>query len=861
MPTFATLASASLLLAPLLGLAAPPERPMARTEPDANRMGATTTRTEFCDPIPLERWPSAGEPRRGTRTNNEGSPEGRPDGGIAGEGATVTFLSLDTAPEGDMPRSVAVTPDGQYAVVVNRDTDLMVFIELNTVTIAASVPIGDYPLDIAISGDGRYAVATNAFDDTVSIVDVATKSLVATVPVSGSQPYRVLCSADGSTAVVGLINDGVASAFSIIDLDTLSEVRTFASTPQGVVGFFFTPAFAIGGELTTLFDITPDGSRILLPWRGGAQVTIYEIETGRASAALAVDASPSAVDISDDGSLAVIVHDGNPSHVTTVNLGAESVIDGFVIPTSLDPFIARLTPDNQFVMAGALNSVAFVDLATGSVATTVSTGTVGDIEVSADGQWAFVSNFNAAVIDLASRTLAKTIPFGACVDSAASPSTNVAVALNNRFREEVYAFNLAGAASNLRGWTRSGPAPEADAPKEIALSPDGTKALVANSVSRNVSLIDLATETILATIDTGDVPRESAFTPDGAYALVCNGDANTLSIIDVASATVVKTLNTPQRPIRVRVAPDGSKAYVVTVAGTDALYVITLAGANSSILTSFPIGQLGAANGYPYSEVSGMELSPDGKWLAVTISFDDILRVVSTATNTVVANAPTGDFPIRALFSPDSSRLFVANAFGDSVQEIDVADGAFIPLGTTGGIDFPLDMALDADGQHLYVGRSSFQSPAIDVVELASASVVASIPLPGLPREGEYLADRDEYLVTTDDGSLVRIAAAGADSAVLEIIPISGSAPDFRFSAALNLGIASWPGVPDGVDIIRFGGAPLFGDLDGDGSVGASDLALILGAWGSTGGPADLDGDGSVGAPDIALLLGAWTPI
>lgn len=48
-------------------------------------------------------------------------------------------------------------------------------------------------------------------------------------------------------------------------------------------------------------------------------------------------------------------------------------------------------------------------------------------------------------------------------------------------------------------------------------------------------------------------------------------------------------------------------------------------------------------------------------------------------------------------------------------------------------------------------------------------------------------------------------------------------------------------------------------DLDGDGAVGAGDLASMLGAWGSTG-PADLDGDGVVGASDLAALLGGWGP-
>ncbi len=47
------------------------------------------------------------------------------------------------------------------------------------------------------------------------------------------------------------------------------------------------------------------------------------------------------------------------------------------------------------------------------------------------------------------------------------------------------------------------------------------------------------------------------------------------------------------------------------------------------------------------------------------------------------------------------------------------------------------------------------------------------------------------------------------------------------------------------------------GDVDGDGSVGASDLALVLGGWGGVGAT-DLDGDGTTGAADLAITLGAW---
>ncbi len=49
-------------------------------------------------------------------------------------------------------------------------------------------------------------------------------------------------------------------------------------------------------------------------------------------------------------------------------------------------------------------------------------------------------------------------------------------------------------------------------------------------------------------------------------------------------------------------------------------------------------------------------------------------------------------------------------------------------------------------------------------------------------------------------------------------------------------------------------------DIDGDGSVGATDLAIVLGAWGETGKlPADVDGSGTVDAGDLAAILGNWS--
>lgn len=47
-------------------------------------------------------------------------------------------------------------------------------------------------------------------------------------------------------------------------------------------------------------------------------------------------------------------------------------------------------------------------------------------------------------------------------------------------------------------------------------------------------------------------------------------------------------------------------------------------------------------------------------------------------------------------------------------------------------------------------------------------------------------------------------------------------------------------------------------DLDGDGVVGAADLAALLARWGTADAAGDLDADGVVGASDLAAMLAAW---
>ena len=65
-----------------------------------------------------------------------------------------------------------------------------------------------------------------------------------------------------------------------------------------------------------------------------------------------------------------------------------------------------------------------------------------------------------------------------------------------------------------------------------------------------------------------------------------------------------------------------------------------------------------------------------------------------------------------------------------------------------------------------------------------------------------------------------------------------------------------------GLVIMESVGLNVLGDVDGDGSVGASDLLILLASWGPCPPKgectADLNNDGSVGAADLLILLANW---
>jgi hypothetical protein len=248
------------------------------------------------------------------------------------------------------------------------------------------------------------------------------------------------------------------------------------------------------------------------------------------------------------------------------------------------------------------------------------------------------------------------------------------------------------------------------------------------------------------------------------------------------------------------VTPLGVDALAATVSGSGILsgsQSITAALAPSSTTVSLPVNTAVAGT---FSGTATVSSSVEGTQNAL---------ITRTVNGTVLA-------PSNPSWSPKSNQTArtVTASFGrdTGVQEIQV------PLHNRG---YTAAMArLDADG----ASAATAPFAIIDVTEAniaaAPANLRFSFNTAGLT-PGDYT---QSVTVWTSDENLP--GAATRPLTLAFVVTVTGSS------------------IPS--------------DLNGDGFVNATDLAILLAQWGGNG-PADIDGDGSVGGSDLAVLLASWT--
>lgn len=227
-------------------------------------------------------------------------------------------------------------------------------------------------------------------------------------------------------------------------------------------------------------------------------------------------------------------------------------------------------------------------------------------------------------------------------------------------------------------------------------------------------------------------PAHVALSADGTRAYTANQYGNSLSIVDVATSTLVGTVPLSNGGFNVLADPGSSRVYVTTATG--ALHVVD--ATTQSVLTQVATGP--ASNGLALDRAAGL--------LYVSSITAGTVAVVNTTTNTVVKTYPVSPKPQRIALSADGATLYVASESA-GLEIVTVATGATVavPAVFSGAVG----LALSPDGQKVYV-----TNPPLGYLQIVDVATKQVTTLNGLatPRNVAFGLGGAVALVTGEGG-------------------------------------------------------------------------------------------------------------
>lgn len=332
------------------------------------------------------------------------------------------------------------------------------------------------------------------------------------------------------------------------------------------------------------------------------------------------------------------------------------------------------------------------------------------------------------------------------------------------------------AASTADSAPTASPAPSAS--RSLA---DGTPyAFVSNEGANTVSVIDVRTDSVVATLEPGQRPRGIRLMPDGRTLVVAvsgsprggpgvdesklpppDRSKDGLALIDLATRAV-RRLPGGVDPENFDIAPDGRTIYV---ANEDASAMAVVDVGRDSIIASVPVGgQPEGVTVRPGHDEVWVTSEEAGKLFVVDTRRDSVTHVIAVGlrprslaftrdgarayapaevggTVTVLDAARyrpvatikvpgAGAKPMAAVLAPDDSLLYVSTGRGGTVAVLDTRAGRFvaaIPVGTR-----PWGIALAPDGKRLWTANGP-PGNDVSVVDLATRRVVRRVPVGTAP--------------------------------------------------------------------------------------------------------------------------------
>ena len=244
-------------------------------------------------------------------------------------------------------------------------------------------------------------------------------------------------------------------------------------------------------------------------------------------------------------------------------------------------------------------------------------------------------------------------------------------------------------------------------PVHAQQAPEGALLLVANKQEASLSVIDVASGALLATVPTGMGPHEVAVTSDGRWAVVCNYGAqapgNSLTVVDLRTRTVARTIDLGEyrRPHGIVVLPGDSTVIVTSEVSRAAVLVSIHGDVVSEIGTGEPGSHMVAVTadgrrGYTANigsgsiteldipggmatrtlqvapATEGIAVTPDGREVWVGSNGAHTVTVIDTKTWAAVDTIPAAGLPYRVAISPDGETAVVPPPMAGVVRIFDV---------------------------------------------------------------------------------------------------------------------------------------------------------------------------------------------
>jgi YVTN family beta-propeller protein len=229
-----------------------------------------------------------------------------------------------------------------------------------------------------------------------------------------------------------------------------------------------------------------------------------------------------------------------------------------------------------------------------------------------------------------------------------------------------------------------------------------------------IGVFDVQQKKVVRVIHGGSDPENFDVSKDGTQLYISNEDDAAVSVVDIASGTVVKSAKVGAQPEGVKATPDGKLVYV-TSEETGTISVFDPAA--GKIVKTFKVGH----------RPRSVAFLPDGSRAYVNAENDGGVVLVDSIKHKMIQAIPLGKpgliKPMAVLLSADASKLFVSTGRGHQVFTIDTATNK--PIGSVEVGQRPWGVALSPDGKTLYSANGP--SNDISVVDIATNTVSKKI--------------------------------------------------------------------------------------------------------------------------------------